>query len=768
MRGYGRAQEVRPPKRMVRTVACLFPACPVMHVPIDTKLHGPGWRKEWVNRPRLFRAFTGPASAKLVLVNAPAGFGKTTLLAQWRSTAAEGRPVAWLSLDRGDDDPGRLWWHVVSALQQACPELGAEDILRVLADRQPDIPGTVIPMLVNTLMDVPVQIVLVLDDYHVIEDRRCHEQVAALLRHLPPTLKIVLGTRSRPPLPLARLRALGEMTEVGARDLRFTRQEAIGLVRTVSAAELTDPDLADLVRRTEGWPTGVYLAARALRGHPSPGDFIRQFSGDNRFVADFLVEEVLGRQPAEIRQFLTRTAILGRFCAPLCDAVAGTGNAAAIIDILERENLFVVSLDETRHWFRYHKLFAQVLRSSLARIEPEMVLTLHERASAWYQAAGLAGEAIDHALAAGDVPRAVDLIANNWHPYVSAGKAGTVLRWMRSLPEEQIAASPLAAHCAAWAAAHSDEPETLRRWIPAIEAGGQHGPLPDGISSFESSAALLRGVHGFDGLRVMRDSACRAVTLETNPRSPWHGLAKAAYGFRLYLGGDLRAAEEQLAEAVGSEASTTPLSILGMSALALIAVRRGDLPRARDLAHTARCLATRCELADAPQSSLAYTATGAVYAAQGRHEEALAEFKHAVPSHGPTPGVSPWVALEGMLALAQVLLDMGDGARAAEIIDDAADVLILYPDDVTALATRLDRLRRRLVRPPRIDLVDPLTDREVAVLRLLQGTLSRREIGAELGVSPNTVKTHTQAIYRKLQVSNRYGAVNRGRDTGLL
>ncbi len=767
MRRYGSTQHARLSKRMVRTVVGPFPASPVTRVPLDTKLHGPGWRKEWVHRPRLLSELTGTDWVKLVLVNAPAGFGKTTLLAQWRSTAAEGRPVAWLSLDRGDDDPGRLWRHVVSALQQACPELGAEVILGVLAASKPDIPGTVIPMLVNKLMGVPVQIVLVLDDYHVIKDRRCHEQVAALLRHLPPALKIVLVTRTRPPLPLARLRTLGEMTEVRARDLRFTRQEAAGLVRAVSAIELTAPDLADLVMRTEGWPAGVYLAAMALGGHPSPGGFVRQFTGDNRFIADFLVEEVLSRQPAAIRQFLTRTAILGRFCAPLCDAVAGTGNASAIIDTLERENLFVVSLDETRRWFRYHKLFAQVLRSRLARIEPDLVLTLHERASAWYQAAGLPGEAIDHALAAGDVPGAVDLIADNWHSYVSAGKAGTVLSWMRSLPDEQIGANPLAAHCAAWAAAHSDEPEALRRWIPAIEVGGQHGPLPDGMQSFRSSAALLRGVYGFDGLRVMRDSARLAVTLETNPRSPWHGLAKAAYGFSLYLGGDLRAAEEQLAEAVRSEASTTPLSILGVSVLALIALRRGNLPRARDLARTARCLATRCELDDAPQSSLAYTATGAVYAAQGRPEEALAEFKLAVPSHGPTPGMSPWAALEGMLALAQVLLDLGDVARAAEIIDDAEDVLILYPDEVNALTTRLDLLRRRLA-PPRVDLVDPLTDREVAVLRLLRSALSVREIGAELGVSLNTVKTHIQAIYRKLEVSNRHDALTRGRDTGLL
>lgn len=756
------------PERIVHVFADRSSACPVIDIPIETKLHGPSSRKEWVNRPRLIRELTRAASAKLVLVNAPAGFGKTTLLAQWRSTAAEGRPVAWLSLDRGDDDPRRLWGHIVSALQRACPELGGEDILRALGARTPDIPGSVIPMLVNQLVGLPVQIVLVLDDYHVIKDYRCHEQVAALLRHLPPTLLIVLMTRASPPLPLARLRTLGEMTEIRMRDLRFTPREATGLVRAVSAVELSEPDGTDLVRRTEGWPTGVYLAAMSLRGHPSPGDFVHQFTGDNRFVADFLAEEVLSQQPAEIRQFLMRTSILDRFCAPLCDAVAGTDDAAAVIDVLERENLFVVPLDETRRWFRYHRLFAQVLRSQLARTEPEMVPALHERASAWNQAAGLPADAIKHALAADDAPRAVNLVAKNWPAHANSGKAGTVLGWMRSLPDDQIAANPLAAHCAAWAAAHSGEPEALRRWIPVIEAGCYQGPLPDGIQSLKSSAALLRGVYGFDGLRVMRDSACTAVKLETDPRSLWYGLARAAYGFSLYLCGDLRQAEEQLAEAARNEVAATPLGIPGLSALALIAVRRHDLPRAEDLARQARSLATRYELEDAPQSSLAYTATGAVYAAQERYEEALAEFKRAVPSHSRTPGMSPWAALEGMLALAQVLLDLGDSARAAEVIDDAQDVLILYPDDVQALATRLQRLSHRLAPPSRVGFADPLTDREVAVLRLLRGTLSLREIGQELGVSPNTVKTYTRAIYRKFNVSSRHDAVERGRDTGIV
>ena len=740
----------------------------MIDVPIETKLRGPGSRPEWVNRPRLIRELAGAASAKLVLVNAPAGFGKTTLLAQWRSTAAEGRPVAWLSLDRGDDDPGRLWRHIVSALQRACPELGGEDILRALGARTPDIPGTVIPMLVNTLIGLPVRIVLVLDDYHVIKDRRCHEQVAALLRHLPPTLLMVLMTRGSPPLPLARLRTLGEMTEIRVRDLRFTAREAAGLVRAVSAVELTEPDRTDLVRRTEGWPTGVYLAALSLRGHPSPGDWVRQFTGENRFVADFLAEEVLSRQPAEIRRFLIRTSVLDRFCAPLCDAVTGTGNATAVIDALERENLFVVSLDETRRWFRYHKLFAQVLRRQLARTEPEIVPALHERASAWNQAAGWPAEAIRHALAAGDASRAVDLIAENWPAYVNSGETGTILGWIRSLPDDQIAANPLAAHCAAWAAAHSDEPEALRRWIPVIEAGGHQGALPDGIRSLRSSAALLRGVYGFDGLRVMRDSARTAVKLETDPGhrgTAWRRPRTASASTYTATCGWRRNSWRRRR---GTRWPPRRSAFPALSVLALIAVRRHDLPRAEDLARQARCLATRYELEDAPQSSLAYTATGAVCAAQERYEEALAEFKHAVPSHSRTPGMSPWAALEGMLALAQVLLDLGDGARAAEIIDDAQDVLILYPDDVNALAIRLQRLRHRLARPPRGDFADPLTNREVAVLRLLRGTLSLREIGQELSVSPNTVKTYTRAIYRKFNVSSRHDAVERGRDTGVL
>jgi LuxR family maltose regulon positive regulatory protein len=737
-------------------------------VPIESKLHAPRERKEWVPRPALVQELARAVSAKLVLVDAPAGFGKTTLVAQWRSSPAERRRFAWVSLDSGDDDPGRLWWHVVSALQRACPELDGQDILRVLRTQTPDIADDVIPDLVGRLARLRSPVVLVLDDYHVIRESSCHDQVASLLFQLPPAVLLVLITRADPRLPLARLRTIGDMVEIRIRELRFTAMQAAALVHAVSGAELSAADLADLVERTEGWPAGLYLAALSLRGHPAPGAFVRQFTGNNRFVVDFLAEEVLGRQPAAVRQFLARTSILDRFCAPLADAVVGSDNAAEIIEVLDRENLFVVPLDETREWYRYHHLFAQVLRSELARAEPGTVPALHHRASAWYLASGWVEEAIGHALAAGDIPRSVELIARHWFSYVSMGQAGTVRAWMRLLSDDQIAAHPLAAHCAAWAAALSGERESVHRWLQVIEAAPYAGPMPDGMVSLEASAALLRGVYGFEGLPVMRESARRAAGLETDPASPWYALARAARGFSLYLSGDLAAAEEVLDDAARSGWCGTVIGILAQATRALIAVTRGDIARAEVLADTARGLATRDDLAEAPQGSLAYTATGAVRAAQGRLGEAREQFEHAVWSRRK-PGMSPWATLEGELGLAQVLIDLGDGGKAAALIEDAGQVLAEFPEGVDVLRARLGSLHRQLSPPPQVaGGGSPLTEREVAVLRLLRGSLSLREIGLELYVSPNTVKTHAQAIYRKLGVSSRRDAVLRGHESGVL
>ena len=740
---------------------------PVLDVPIETKLHAPAARPDWVDRPELVRRLAA-TTARLVLVAAPAGFGKTTLVAQWRSARMERRPFAWLSLDRGDDDPARLWWHVVCALQRACPDLDGADLLDELRAQVPDISATVLPMLVNAVAAVPEPVVLVLDDYHVISEPDCHEQIASLLLHLPSSALVVLITRTDPALPLARMRAGGDLAEIRMRELRFTPPEAAALVRAASDIELSPADAADLVSRADGWAAGIYLAALSLQSHPAPAEFVRNFTGNNRFIVDFLAEEILSRQPAEIRRFLTRTAVLNRFCAPLCDAVVESSDAAKIIEVLERENLFVVPLDDNREWYRYHHLFAQVLRAELVRTEPEVITDLHRRAYRWHRAWGTVGDGVNHALAAGNTAEAVDLIARHWHGYVNAGRVRTVHGWLDSLTADQIAAYPLAAHCGAWAAALSGDPDQVHRWLPVIEAGHHAGPLPDGLQSLDSSAALLRGVYGFDGLRVMRESARRAVELENDPGSAWYTLARATLGFSLYLSGEFPAAASALEEAVASPASRTLIGVLAFSVLSLVMLDTGRLPRAQELADTATDLASHGELRDMPQCSLAYAAAGAVHAARGLLEEGRTELRHAVRCRRAVPKISPWATLEATLLLVRVELDLGDFAAAAELIREANEVLTLFPDGTRFQQVRLARLRRRLAALRTANRTDTLTERELAVLQLLPGTLSLREIAENLYLSVNTVKTHAQAIYRKLGVSTRDDAVTRARDAGLL
>jgi len=740
---------------------------PGLDAPIETKLYPPGVRAEWVERSALIEELA-QTTAKLVLVDAPAGFGKTTLVAQWRSAAAETRPFAWVSLDRGDSDPGRLWWYVVSALTRACPEIDGEAILAELRAQAPEFPKSVLPMLANELAALSAPVVLVLDDYHVIRDRGCHEQVAFLLLHLPPTAQLVLITRADPSLPLARLRAAGEMAEMRARELRFTPAEAAELLRAVAGIELSEPDLSQLMERTEGWPAGVYLAAISLRGHPSPHAFIRQFTGNNRFIVDFLAEEVLSRLPAEIQEFLAKTSVLTRFCAPLCDVVTGSAGAAGIIEVLERENLFLVPLDDNRQWYRYHHLFAQLLRSRLARTEPALVTTLHARASAWHEAAGSAEEAVHHALAAGDATRAVALIARYWHAYVDKGRTATVCGWMRALGDDRIAGHPLAVHCAAWAAALSGDQKSVRRWLPVLERARYDGPLPDGMRSLQSSAALLRASFGFDGLPAMLEAAQTAASIETNPASPYFALARSTLGFSHFLTGDLQAATRPLEEAVSSEASLQLIRMFALAVLAMVLVGQGRLPRARECAHAARDLAVKGDLGRLPQTVMAYAATAAVYAAEDRFDEARQELEPVLDLRRKNSGLGPWSTIVPTLLLARIRLALGDFAGAAELADEAREVLAALPDGTEMLRARLADLDRRLARPVReADDTEPLTEREVAVLRMLGGTLSLREIGHELYVSANTVKTHTQAIYRKLGVSSRHDAVARGKRLGI-
>jgi LuxR family transcriptional regulator, maltose regulon positive regulatory protein len=736
-----------------------------LDVTIETKFHAPGARRDWVERPALVQSLIQADGAKLILIDAPPGFGKTALVAQWRAGKLESRPFAWLSLDDGENDPGKLWRHVTHALQRACPGFIGEENPQALQIHDTDITGIVLPVLLNELARLTAPVVLVLDHYQVITESSCHEQMAFFLTHLPSSVQVVLITRNDPPLPLARLRASGDMVELGAQELRFTLAEAARLVQTISAAELGSSDISVLVDRTEGWPAGLYLAGLSLRGHPDPETFVRRFSGDNRFITDFLAEEVLGRQPAEIRQFLARTSILSRFNAPLCDAVAGSANAAQIIDGLDRENLFIVPLDEIREYFRYHSLFAQMLRGYLSRSEPGVVATLHKRASDWHRRSGSVAETIQHAIAAGDLAGAAGLIAGHWAAYADSGQLATVRGWLRMLGDDAIRADPLAAHCAAWTGALYGDRDAVRRWLPVIEAAQSAEPLPDGIRSLKSSAALLRGVFGFDGLRVMREEALAAAALESDPASPWYALARTAVGFSRYLSAQPKAAEGPLEEAISSAAAIPLVPALGLSVLSLAATDLGKLARAQELAHAARSLGTRSQT---PPHSLACTAVGAVHAARGQLQAARRELEDAVQSGQAMPGTGPWPAIVAMQQLTQVLLDLGDRSEAAVQVERARMLLTSLQDGAEVQIIRLDQFEQQIAgRPSAVALADPLTEREIAVLHLLRGTLSLRGIGYELHLSANTVKTHVQAIHRKLGVSTRHDAIERGHVAGL-
>ncbi len=380
---------------------------------LETKFYVPRPRRGLVPRPRLSERLDHGTASKLTLVSAPAGFGKTTLLTEWlaASPAAPGneRLAAWLSLDRADNDPASFWAYVIAALRTVAPGIG-ESALALLHAPQPPPIETVLTVLLNDLGAIAADVVLVLDDYHVIDAPEVQDGMTFLLDHLPPGLHVVIASRADPALPLARLRARGELAEIRAAELRFTPDEAAAYLNEMVGLQLTAQDVAALEGRTEGWIAALQLAALSMQGRDDVAGFIAGFAGDDRYVVDYLAEEVLQRQTDRVQAFLLQTSILGRLSGPLCDAVTGDGGGKAMLEALDRGNLFLVPLDDRRRWYRYHHLFADVLQARLLDEQPGQVPELHRRASAWYAQNGEQSLAIGHALAAGDFGRAADLV----------------------------------------------------------------------------------------------------------------------------------------------------------------------------------------------------------------------------------------------------------------------------------------------------------------------------------------------------------------------
>ena len=460
---------------------------------LASKLRLPAGRPGAVVRQPLLSRLSEDRPARLVIISAPAGWGKTCLLRDWRLADTASR-TAWVSVDPGDNDPVRFWAHVIASVAGVSPGFGAA-ALPVLTAPGAGSMDAVLPMLVNELEVLPAPVTLVFDDYHLISNQDILRSVAFMVEHLPPAVRLALAVRADPELPLARLRARGEMFEIRADDLRFTEAETAALLNGTLGLALGPADIRALQQRTEGWAAGLYLAGLSLRGRPEPSAFIQAFAGDDRQIVDYLLAEVLDGLPAEIRSFLLRTSVLDRLSGPLCDAVTGGSGSQRLLEEMERANLFLVRLDTRRRWYRYHQLFGELLRHELDRAEPGLAALLHRRASAWHHGHGNTAEAIEHSLSISDAADAPELIASGWHACFNEGLVETVESWLNRLPPETVTQDARLCLIRAWLARNLGRLDEVEPWVEAAEAGMTQGPLREGLASVESAACMLRAGH---------------------------------------------------------------------------------------------------------------------------------------------------------------------------------------------------------------------------------------------------------------------------------
>ena len=478
---------------------------------LATKLHVPRRRPGFVPRPRLVGRLEEGLARGLVLVCAPAGSGKTVLLADWARHG--GRPVAWLSLDVGDNDPARFWRHVVAALGQARPGIG-ELAGPVLGPLEASSPDGLVMALINELAADPREdeVLLVLDDYHLIDSQPVHGSLLFLLEHLPPGLRMVLASRSDPPLPLARLRAGGQLAELRAAELRFTADEAAALLREAIGADLPGTAVAALTARTEGWAAGLQLAGLSLRGQADTAGFVAAFSGSHRYVLDYLTGEVLERQNPQVREFLLETSVLERLSGELCDAVTGRAGSQAMLADIERAGLFLVPLDEVRGWWRYHHLFADLLRARLQAEQPGRVQALHRAAAAWCEEHDLADDAVRHALAAGEAAWAARLVERHVEELLGRSEGVTLRRWLSALPAESVRDRPRLCLAQAYGAAQGFQVEALEALLDDAErafAVSGDEPYEPSLGPPQGDSVLANVPAGIAFLRAVARAAAR-------------------------------------------------------------------------------------------------------------------------------------------------------------------------------------------------------------------------------------------------------------------
>jgi LuxR family maltose regulon positive regulatory protein len=677
---------------------------------LATKLYIPPPRPKVVLRPRLIERLNEGLQRKLALISASAGFGKTTLVSEW--VAGIGRPAAWLSLDEGDNDPTRFMAYLVAALQTLAPNIGA-GALAVLQSHQPPSIESILTALLNEITSIPDHFMLVLDDYHLVDAKPVDHALTFLLEHLPPQMHLVIATREDPHLPLARLRARGQLTELRAADLRFTPSEAAEFLNQMMGLNLSAEDIAALDKRTEGWVAGLQLAALSMQGDKDATGFIKSFTGSHRFVLDYLMEEVLQQQSESIQTFLLRTSILDSLCGPLCEAVLVSPSASGqeTLQYLEHANLFIVPLDNERRWYRYHHLFADVLRMHLMAEQPEQVSSLHQRASVWYERNGLPTDAIRHALAAGDFVRAADMVELIMPAMTRSQQNATLWGWLKAIPDELVRLRPVlsvgyAKVCIFFGEYGGVEPRLrdAERWLdtpadmqarPESPAAGmvvvdeeEFRRLPGMIALTHAAQALGRG----DMPETVK-YARRVLDLAPEDDHLMLGGAASQLGLVAWTSGDLETARRMTAEGMANvwQAGYISAAIGGAIVLADIQIAQGRLHEAMTTYERALQWATPPE---APVQRGAADMHVGMSSLHREHNDLEAATQHLLTSQalGELAGLQQnpyrWRA-----AMARIREAQGDLDEALDLVDQAERLYDgAFSPNVRPVATRKIRL----------------------------------------------------------------------------
>ena len=723
---------------------------------LPAKLRPPRARLRCVERRALVEALAA-APEPLVLMCAPAGAGKTTALRQW--TQADERPTAWVQLDPSDDDPVVLLIYLARALGAVAPL--SPEVEESLGLAVPPVRERVLPLLADALAAAP-PFVLVLDDAHLLRGARCWDLVAFVLRNLPPGAQLALGTRTDPPLPLARLRASAELAELHGQQLALDRTETAELVR-LHGREPDQATVDALLSLTEGWATGLHLACLAAGGRPLE-EWLPRIRGEHREIAAYLTSEVLDGQAADVQDFLLKTSVLTELTPALCKLVTGRDDAGELLARSAREELFVVPLGDDCHQYRYHHLFAEMLQAELEARRPGKRDELHRRAADWYAAHDDADAQVRHLLAAGEIAATGDVVAAAWPGMWNRGQSETVRRWLGSFDDRQVLGHKALTLTAGWVYTALDDGKLGERWgRAACGAPMDDAPSPDGAASLRSSQALLRATVAPDGVRRMREDAELAASLETTPGTSWYADAQVSLGVARWLSGSARRALHPLAVAAREGSVYNPSAELAaLGYLALIAVDEAEWETAGE--YEARATARLAELGFgthrrclpmllARVKLLAREPAADVDAPAADLDRLL---RHMAPHL--------WMSLLTQIVLGEVAVERGCAAAAAAHASAAAALLARYPD-AGVLRRRAERLRGAV---EHAGVTEPLTPAERRVLELLPTHFSESQMADQLCVSRNTVKSHLRSLYRKLEVCSRSDAVQRARDTGML